>query len=140
METAYCSLLAIGIIGATVMPHGLFLGSSLATQDRVSTFPSNERAGESRNISLDSLASANSDKSQHVTTVAAPDKIKEMVSTLRSWRPVGTDRYSKPMPDENLGHAGWENNSHSFVLAHLRHGIVDIVFSLLGFAVVINSL
>ena len=112
METACCSLLAIGIIGATVMPHGLFLGSSLATQDRVSTFPSNERAGESRNISLDSLASANSDKSQHVTTVAAPDKIKEMVSTLRSWRPVGTDRYSKPMPDENLGHAGLENNSH----------------------------
>ena len=30
---------AIGIIGATVMPHSLFLGSALATQDRVASSP-----------------------------------------------------------------------------------------------------
>ena len=29
------NLAGIGILGATVMPHALFLGSSLATQDRV---------------------------------------------------------------------------------------------------------
>ncbi|KAF4573647.1 hypothetical protein EYR36_008165 [Pleurotus pulmonarius] len=30
---------SVGIIGATVMPHSLFLGSALATQDRISAVP-----------------------------------------------------------------------------------------------------
>ncbi|ETW87567.1 Mn2+ and Fe2+ transporter of the NRAMP family [Heterobasidion irregulare TC 32-1] len=60
---------AVGILGATVMPHAIFLGSFLATQDRV--------------------------------------------------RP--------------------DNNSLEFIQAHLGHGIVDMVMSLLGVAVPINS-
>src|SRR5712691_3024137 len=36
---ANARLTAVGIIGATVMPHGLFLGSALATQDRASVKP-----------------------------------------------------------------------------------------------------
>ena len=31
--------LAVGILGATVMPHAIFLGSHLATQDRISRGP-----------------------------------------------------------------------------------------------------
>jgi len=42
-------------------------------------------------------------------------------------------------PDRRTRHAHRENNSFAFVRAHLRHGIVDIVMSLLGFAVPINS-
>ncbi|KAF9062045.1 smf Mn2+ and Fe2+ transporter [Rhodocollybia butyracea] len=72
---------SIGILGATVMPHSLFLGSALATQDR------------------DSL----------------PPSVEESRITLFS-------------------------SSAIFVKRHLYHGIVDMVGSLLGFAVVINSI
>ncbi|KAG6839685.1 hypothetical protein H0H87_000235 [Tephrocybe sp. NHM501043] len=36
-------------------------------------------------------------------------------------------------------HADWENRPYDFVKAHIHHGVVDIVVSLLGFAVLINS-
>ncbi|KIY53634.1 putative transporter of the NRAMP family [Fistulina hepatica ATCC 64428] len=63
--------ISVGILGATVMPHSLFLGSALATQDRLA---------------------------------------------MKS------------------------NNSLSFIRAHMYHGMVDVAGSLLGFAVLINSL
>ena len=63
---------------------------------------------------------------------------KSLHRALKSWR-VDEVKESN-LPSDEDGHAGWENNSHSFVRAHLYHGIVDIVLSLLGFAVVINSL
>ncbi|KDQ31564.1 hypothetical protein PLEOSDRAFT_24093 [Pleurotus ostreatus PC15] len=78
---------SVGIIGATVMPHSLFLGSALATQDRISALP--------------------------------PTQPEEKLVKTHA------DRLNRPLP---------------FVTAHLKHGIFDIVASLLGFAVLINSL
>ncbi|KNZ76908.1 Manganese transporter pdt1 [Termitomyces sp. J132] len=74
---------SVGILGATVMPHSLFLGSALATQDRVDPAP--QHSGMSR-------------------------------------------------------HAHWQNRSYAFVHSHIYHGIADVVISLFGFAVLINSL
>jgi metal iron transporter len=37
-------------------------------------------------------------------------------------------------------HEHRENNALEFVQSHLYHGIVDVVGSLLGFAVIINAL
>lgn len=37
-------------------------------------------------------------------------------------------------------HAEHENNGYAFVRAHIYHGMIDIAVSLLGIAVVINSL
>jgi metal iron transporter len=37
-------------------------------------------------------------------------------------------------------HEHRENNALEFVQSHLHHGIVDVVGSLLGFAVIINAL
>ncbi|KAI0275202.1 natural resistance-associated macrophage protein [Gloeopeniophorella convolvens] len=90
---------SVGILGATVMPHSLFLGSALSTQDRASS---------SKNF-------------------------LKALSTL--FRPVRTDS-----PVQYTSHADRPNNSLSFVTAHLRHGITDVVVNLLGLAVVINSL
>ncbi|KIP11464.1 hypothetical protein PHLGIDRAFT_63938 [Phlebiopsis gigantea 11061_1 CR5-6] len=70
---------AVGILGATVMPHALFLGSFLATQDRTG---------------------------EHMPA---------------------------PLPSPR------ENNELRFIQAHLKHGIVDVVASLLGLAVPINA-
>ncbi|EDR15358.1 putative transporter of the NRAMP family [Laccaria bicolor S238N-H82] len=75
---------SVGILGATVMPHSLFLGSALATQDRIEFKPTNE-------------------------LILTPNQSKESQDT-------------------------------AFIHAHLWHGVVDMVVSLLGFAVIINSL
>ncbi|EEB88195.1 hypothetical protein MPER_14104, partial [Moniliophthora perniciosa FA553] len=46
--------LSVGILGATVMPHSLFLGSALATQDRI-TPPSYQGSGPNSTGVLASL-------------------------------------------------------------------------------------
>ena len=43
-------------------------------------------------------------------------------------------------PNGPRSHAERENRPYAFVRAHLYHGIVDMVVSLLGLAVVINSM
>lgn len=121
------------------MPHGLFLGSSLATQDRVS------EAQKHTNSSTDSIdseatlpvhsSSARRTKSPLKSFTVA---YRSFRSVFRSWKLSQMDDAARP--DGIGGHANWENKPLSFVRAHLRHGITDIVVSLLGFAVAINSL
>ncbi|KAI0050665.1 natural resistance-associated macrophage protein [Auriscalpium vulgare] len=108
---------AVGILGATVMPHALFLGSFLSTQDRVSTTP----------LPLPSPANASPHGGRGLRVwfrslfaITRADRI----AADREWR----DNFVRP-----------ENNTLEFVHAHLGHGIVDIVTSLLGVAVPINS-
>lgn len=131
--------LAIGIVGATVMPHGLFLGSSLATQDRVSETKKYE------NPSTDSIDSETTLPVHSSVTrrIYSPRNfiigLKQIArSAFRSWKLSQLDDVARP--DGIGGHANWENKPLSFVRAHLRHGITDIVVSLLGFATTINSL
>jgi metal iron transporter len=96
------------------MPHSLFLGSALATQDRALVKPtalpsmSNIRATESKGL------------------------LRKLSDLFRPAR-VETS-------DESTSHADRPNNSLSFVKAHLYHAIVDLVVNLLGLAVIINSL
>ena len=103
------------------MPHGLYLGSHLASQDRVSTEP---RA--STNNLLPSPASSRSQKLK-----IAVKKLFKVQRAENTEEDLSDDRHT-PYHERT-------NNSLSFVRAHLTHGIVDIVFSLLGFAVLINS-
>ncbi|KIJ45571.1 hypothetical protein M422DRAFT_227211 [Sphaerobolus stellatus SS14] len=109
--------LSIGILGATVMPHALFLGSSLGTLDRISSpSPRLPGAGES--------------------AISRMRAIKKYIRSLFFWRSVTTD---EDQPDRSTRHEFRQNNSYAFIKAHLNHGMVDIVLSLLGFAVPINS-
>ena len=105
---------AVGILGATIMPHSLYLGSALATQDRASVkavvLPSPSRLRETGH-------------NRHIGKISA------------LFRPVHADN-----ADEFANHADRPNNSLPFIKAHLYHGIIDIVVNLLGIAVVINSL
>ncbi|KAJ8514800.1 hypothetical protein ONZ45_g7712 [Pleurotus djamor] len=125
--------ISVGIVGATVMPHSLFLGSSLATQDRLDFLPS-----EDDKIKLTTTSTTTSYDSH----VAEPLPLwRRCLQRLRDFV-VGALR--APPFDPNRArpktHADRENRPLSFVRAHLNHGVFDVVFSLLGFAVLINSM
>lgn len=107
---------SVGILGATIMPHSLYLGSALATQDRASVKP---------------------------VVLPSPSRIRDTghnrlfrkISAL--FRPVHSDNSDS---DEFASHTDRPNNSLPFIKAHLYHGIIDLVVNLLGIAVVVNSL
>ncbi|KAH8120590.1 Nramp-domain-containing protein [Phellopilus nigrolimitatus] len=111
---------SVGILGATVMPHALYLGSHLATNDRVSTGP----------VGVP-LALPN------VTPPLSRRAIfKKMFKTLFS---TGRVERGENQPDTSTPYGERLNNSLAFINAHYKHGLWDIVMSLLGFAVVINA-
>ena len=124
--------IAVGILGATVMPHSIFLGSALATQDRVSTSAVNfddEDEKLSRRIT----------EGSEYENESALDTMVDRRSPWRRWM-ITFFGYKASTSSEPLRHSEWENNTLDFVRAHLRHAIVNIITSLLGIAVVINSL
>lgn len=108
---------AIGIIGATVMPHGLFLGSHFSTQDRLTSLHP-----------------------------ALPSPVATQRSSLRSslqqrCRNIFSSKSASQddCTDKSTRHELRQNNRFPFIQAHLTHAIVDIIFSLLVVAVPINS-
>ncbi|KAI0823054.1 natural resistance-associated macrophage protein-domain-containing protein [Trametes gibbosa] len=107
---------AVGILGATVMPHALFLGSYLATQDRITSPPVLPSPA--------SLGPSNF-RSKIRTWFKSLFEVSraERIAASRDYR----DKY------------GRHNNELGFVRAHLSHGLVDVIVSLLAVAVPINS-
>ena len=118
------SVSAIGIVGATVMPHGLFVGSALATQDRLSPTPPNHSLP---NSSLSSL-------SEQRRPAGVLNHIKSSLNGALQIKAIDGHR-TRPQKHEDR-----ENNSYEFVKSHLYNGVTDVVLSLLGIAVVINSM
>lgn len=121
-------VLAVGIIGATVMPHSLFLGSHLATQDRLAKDSEED---------LPKLPGASG-----LHQVTGSQRILRSICYTFSWRRlfsiVRSDDTS--YPSNVLMHADRENNRLGFVRSHIYHGMFDVIGSLMGFAVVINSM
>ncbi|KAG9099430.1 hypothetical protein FS749_001290 [Ceratobasidium sp. UAMH 11750] len=157
---------SIGILGATVMPHALFLGSSLATLNRVSdpivhaTLPYHEQKrtytfwqqfGRARRALFWVQRSPQNEsptiQNQVTPTTAAAVSLHELSPPAPRHTPsppvaAVTEAETKVVPQIHPrvdGHRGHKNNSLGFVRAHLGHAILDIVMSLLGFAVSINS-
>ncbi|KAF9014158.1 natural resistance-associated macrophage protein-domain-containing protein [Cyathus striatus] len=127
---------SVGILGATVMPHSLFLGSALATQDRVSYRPLKEEE-EKEKLVLSPTDSKSTDTSEKPPSSAVRrhmESAKE--SVMNAFRVPPKAMFSTAATQ----HCEHQNNTLSFVKAHIYHGIVDVVGSLLGFAVIINSL
>ncbi|KAK7468654.1 Manganese transporter smf1 [Stygiomarasmius scandens] len=110
---------AVGILGATIMPHALFLGSYLSTQDRVSEAPVD-------------------------TTLPSPNVSHNPTSKLKAlfrnlFKVSRADRAAATSTDYRSKHGERENNSISFIRLHLNHNLVDIVSSLSLVAFPINS-
>lgn len=115
---SYPDATAVGILGATVMPHALFLGSHLATQDRISTTP----AAMPLPAGTETMS-----------------RRKRARAYLRSFLAVTrSERIAENRQHRNQ-FARPEGNTYKFVQGHMRHGLVDIVTSLLCVAVPINS-
>ena len=138
---------AVGIIGATVMPHSLFLGSALATQDRISfRAPQDAETGNTvnRKETDDSLQDQPSEKVDKKGTDNSlqnqpSEKISHLMRLYENFKKFILNAFLKP-PANLRCYDERQNNSFEFVRAHIYHGMFDIVGSLLGFAVMINSL
>ncbi|GJE87733.1 NRAMP metal ion transporter [Phanerochaete sordida] len=111
---------AVGILGATVMPHALFLGSFMATQDRVGT----------TNPTLPPPVQSSDTPDQGFRA-----RLKEWFASL--FEVSRAERKALAL-DYRMKYER-ENNDVDFIRAHLKHGIVDIVASLMGVAVPINA-
>jgi metal iron transporter len=116
------------------MPHSLFLGSALATQDRVA-FRSKQNASNLANLDKESEESL-------------PIGLAEKRSMFRRFFEDSKEAFLSAFRKQPASvyttaatrHSERENNSFEFVKVHLYHGTFDMVGSLLGFAVMINSL
>jgi metal iron transporter len=99
------------------MPHGLFLGSNLATQDRVSQPP------------------------KPLPTPADARRPSFFQRLQRFWRSIIYFSRSEHdnEKDYTTRHGLRQNNSIEFIRAHIGHGTADLVLSLFGLAVPINS-
>ena len=129
---------AIGILGATVMPHSLFLGSALATQEReTGEMTSEERPRRSWSWGS-GVASTITEKACSSMSKLKAGLTKDSVRrSMRRAFYMGRVHEDREPP---RNHAEHENHSASFVQRHLTHGTVDMVVSLLGIALVINAL
>ncbi|KAK0473269.1 smf Mn2+ and Fe2+ transporter [Armillaria novae-zelandiae] len=105
---------SVGILGATVMPHALFLGSFMATQDRHSPPPRPDQATEP-DLPLYNLSS----------------RVRKGIKELFAMSATDTDI--------RVVEAKRENHSPAFIQQHLKHEMVDVISSLLLLAVPINS-
>ncbi|KAG2118157.1 smf Mn2+ and Fe2+ transporter [Suillus discolor] len=124
---------SVGILGATVMPHSLFLGSHLATQDRLSKnspIPDSPLSDKVRELEPIEVASRR-ERSQHLG--------QAIWRQLQSWFVVSRAEL-EALNARPKSHKHRENNPLEFIRSHLYHAIVDVVSSLLGFAVIINAL
>ena len=121
-------------MGATIMPHSLFLGSALATQDRLKILANPDQRTRSSSP-RDSKYSSEED------VPPAPTLSRRVLRAVKEfliapWRTPPPSEYST----RAQRHIDRENKPYYFVKAHIYHAIADVIGSLLGFAVMINSM
>ncbi|QRV90249.1 hypothetical protein RhiJN_18267 [Ceratobasidium sp. AG-Ba] len=119
---------SVGILGATVMPHALFLGSSLATLDRVSPPPSLQ-------LPINS--------SPKIKDLTLKKRFYELGRRYSYMQPISNGHSSRDAPEDRLyvssmremsgqreSHAAtrrsMNNKSVDFIKQHLVHAMVDI--------------
>lgn len=110
------------------MPHSIFLGSALSTQNRVA----DETDKLSRITTTDTEATLTPSRALRPSKLLG--KFKAGVADAFRIAPI------EEFASDPKNHAEHENNTYAFVRAHIYHGMIDITLSLLGIAVVINSL
>ncbi|KAG8982299.1 hypothetical protein FRB93_008174 [Tulasnella sp. JGI-2019a] len=125
---------SIGIVGATVMPHALYLGSRLSTLPRLLVEP----PAPSPSAALSMMASAR-------TSMTAVDRNfdKSALDNLG----IHLKRLIFEAEDDEIKSGGIEGNKNltdgdskiAFIRTHVRHASWDIILSLFCFAVTINS-
>ncbi|TNY23362.1 natural resistance-associated macrophage protein-domain-containing protein [Rhodotorula diobovata] len=117
--------IAVGIIGATVMPHAFYIGSKMATMRRLKPedYGESSAAYEGGDVASDDdyddddAWQKKHDAQRRSSSTGSPEEFIDRRSRAQ--------RYTDP--------------TLACVEAHLTHASLDIAGSLLGFAVVVNS-
>ncbi|KAG8694106.1 hypothetical protein FRC08_008704 [Ceratobasidium sp. 394] len=133
---------SIGILGATVMPHAIFLGSSLATLDRVSPAPPLKPLPTSQPEESLTFKQKINRFRKALFYIEPKPKGNPFMHTRGAHIESSESQSRDEMPGISKGFTStrkYLNNSVEFIKEHLGHALIDIVMSLLGFAVVINS-
>lgn len=102
------------------MPHALFLGSFLATQNRVDVLP--KELPYPVHATEDSSMGLRARLRRFFSSIVSVSRA-ERIAASRDYR----NKYAR------------ENNDLGFIRAHLTHGLVDVIASLICVAVPINS-
>ncbi|KAK4688793.1 hypothetical protein P7C73_g1320, partial [Tremellales sp. Uapishka_1] len=140
----------VGIIGATVMPHALFLGSSLASVDRLDMVPvppsavpakksfkmptmlaRRKRQAKSVDLELSDIGRSNSRSSSRTTSAAKGGEPAVMQEDDRETELEAKQKvYEEDV--KKFDRIKW-------VKLHVLHSTIDTSYSLLGFALTINA-
>lgn len=120
---------SVGIVGATVMPHALFLGSKLATIERMGD---HEHDYKGRTASSAKPVSSSDHLGIELAALPEMRHRSPTAPSLHMPQPV-------PMPSFPLSPASKESRSAKFIRTHLHHAQLDIATSLFCFALVVNS-
>lgn len=112
---------SVGIVGATVMPHALFLGSKLATIQRT-----DDEVGHTTDV--------HEEGQLELATITSPRRRAATGVSLHMPQPT-------PMPAYPFSDAEDKPvvRTERFIRTHLHHAQVDIASSLFCFALVVNS-
>ena len=116
------------------MPHSLFLGSKLATQDRMSFRVQPD---------VETNNTVNRKETDGSLQIGTSEKLSFLRGSFEKLKKNILGAFLKPPASLSTAvtcYSERQNNTFEFVRAHIYHGTFDIVGSLLGFAVMINSL
>ncbi|KAJ9102599.1 hypothetical protein QFC21_003000 [Naganishia friedmannii] len=151
---------SVGIIGATVMPHALFLGSHLATVDRLDVAPRPPLVHSrpffqkfARKDLLDKLLHRWRPAASSTTSRQAGRRASTSSQAMGGSEDAAPDagRTGRDTPiDEEIEHMIMKDQVRyeaemntfdrvKFASIHIGHATIDTVLSLFGFAVTINS-
>ncbi|KAE8215700.1 hypothetical protein CF327_g1042 [Tilletia walkeri] len=157
--------IAVGILGATVMPHGLFLGSHFSTVNRLETEPvqsdSHHGHGQVRSVQDGDMGGAFNDtldaSSAHQKRTVKDKALNLLIRLFpridsTAFTPSSSHRPAlepSTKPDQSLLNRGpripdidpdaTPEVKLEMVKTHLPHASIDIALSLLAFAITINS-
>lgn len=139
---------SVGILGATVMPHAIILGSHFASIDRLPPTEFTSQKTDDDDEALDGETASHSRWTlfSHSISRLFASKTQlssESPSTKRGLRSRCTRMISKlrldPEAQDAIKHAKLPPRSLRRIKLHIKHASIDIALSLVAFAITINS-
>lgn len=123
--------ISVGIVGATVMPHSLFLGSKLATISRTEETVKT-RPKDAEKQKMDDSAGVTQNSDIELSAASPLSRSRSVGPSLHMPQPI-------PFPSMPFPERSTKPRSLAYIRTHLHHAQLDIATSLFFFALVINS-
>jgi metal iron transporter len=139
--------ISVGIIGATVMPHALFLGAKLGTIRRIEDHEAYSGDEEDANKVIDKDLGSGLDSTEMTGLSNRAQRSPRTNATHRARSGTNAHMHAPSlhmpqptrMPQYPLKELPKTERSAKFIRIHLHHAQLDIGYSLFCFALVTNS-